>query len=307
MNIEHLTSAALAAVIFFTSCESGTVEQEKSCPLLIAGRIYDYGQSDADRLSHSEHIGVFVFDSETDDALFSNLGYTATYGTKDDYFQPDNTGSIPHFAPDGDERWNVAAYFPYDETSDGHVKLSVADQTKITGKTLLLYACAKGVEKTGRTAYLRLSPALSRIVFRFHAGEGVAADVVKGIASTLADIPAVGNFSVLTSHFTLAEDSGAAVDMLVADAPADGALCETAAYVIPQADVKGYMAHITVPGEAEPRTLDIGREVVNFDRGTEYVYEITVNRETLDVKVSSAPIAGWTEDGSLELDDEQEM
>lgn len=307
MNIEHLTLSALAAVVLFTSCETNNEEQEISCPLLIAGRIYDYGQSDADRLSHSEHIGVFVFDSETGDALYSNLGYTATYGTRDDFFQPDNTASIPYFAPDGEERWNVAGYFPYDETSDGRVKLSVADQTKITGKTLLLYASAKGVEKTGRTAYLRLSPALSRIVFRFHAGEGVAASAVEGIVSTLSDIPTVGNFSVLTSHFTLAEESEATVDMLVSDTPGDGALRETVAYIIPQAGVKGYVAQINVPGETEPRMLDFGREVVNFDRGTEYVYDITVNSETLDVKVSSAPIAGWTEDDRLELDDEQKM
>lgn len=303
MKYRHFIASTLFISLIFNSCSEKKVETlQTSRPLLVAGRIYSYGQSDADILTHSEHIGVFVFESASGQQKYSNLGYQATYGTRDDYFQPDDIDNIPHFSLDGNDRWDVSAYFPYDESSDGHVKVSVADQSRITDKTLLLYARAKGLDRDNNTAYLRLSPALSRIVFRFHAGNGITSEQVKGITAKLTGIPSVGNFNMSTAHFTVAEESEATVDMVKAEEIAENMV---SAYIIPQADTKGYLAEIQVPGEAEARKYDISRTVVNFDRGIEYAFDITVNKDNLEVRTESGPIAGWGEDGNLDVQGEE--
>ncbi|MCM1177901.1 MAG: fimbrillin family protein [Clostridium sp.] len=305
MISRHRFIPIILACAISASCEPQEemqAENPKAYPLLVAGRIYDYGQSDADMLSKSEHIGVYMSRaSEMPPKEYSNLGYKATYGMHDDYFQPDNIEAIPYFPLEGEDKWDVSAYFPYKENFDGYFPLSVADQSKVNSRTLL-YARARGLDRDSRTANLRLAPALSRIVLRLHEGDGINSGQVQGATSRMNGIHTVGNFDVVACHFTAVEDSRAEVSMT---AGASGDARTLAMLAIPHSDTNGYAIKIYLSGENTPRTCNVADYVPAFARGMEYVFDITVGKSCLDVTTSSAPIAGWEWDGSVDVDGEE--
>ncbi len=305
MNLKHLIATMLSAGLLLASCSGKKAEYAPDyCPLLIAGRIYGYGQTDADRLNNSEHIGVYVSESGSDIPLYSNLGYSATYGSRDDYFQPDDIGNIPHLPLEGDGKWDVSAYYPYNPSLDGHIVVVVSDQSSVTANTLL-YARVRGLDRNSNTAYMHLSPALCRLVFRFKAGNDVTEGQVEGISVKLTGIPARGYFNPVSMHFTVREDSETTITAVRAEAPSGGAECEVSAFIIPQADTRDYVAEISVPGENAPRSCNLSEALRSFSRGTEYTFDITVNKRDMDVRTGSAPIAGWDEDGSTGIRGEE--
>lgn len=296
----HFSLVLLSAGLLMASCEKKDNKvQTESYPLLVAGRIYDYGQSDADMLSHSEHIGVYMFKSSSETPDYQNLGYVATYGTRDDYFQPDDIDNIPFFPLEGDQTWDVSAYYPYKESFDGHFTISVADQSKITSATLL-YAQARGLSRFQNTAYMHLSPALSRVVFRFSAGDGITEAQAKGTAVKLSGIPTAGNFNVVTAHFTVAQESEAGI-ATVTEESSEGC----SALLIPQSGIKGYTALISVPGESAPREYEFSRDVPSLARGREYVFDIVLNKNGMKVTTRNAPIDPWEKDGNVEIKGEE--
>ena len=301
--MSHKSVPALLAILTFFSCST---EEEvnplygdgSSVPLVVAGRIYGYGESGSGTSSDDEHIGVYVAEyPSTGEIAYSNLGYTATYSSRDDYFSPDDIDNIPRFGRDDAKKWAVWAYCPYDADSEGRIVVTVSDQTKVS-ETTLLYARATGLDYSSNTAVLNLAPALTKLRFEFSKGN-IDTDL-SGISASLSGLPVIGNFDLATCHFGVSGSSASTSDINMTISENDGIAAE--ALVIPQSDTEGYVAKILVPGEAAARTFDISRYVGAFERGRQYDFEIIVNRSSLDITATSGSIADWEEsDGTVEV------
>ena len=295
--------AVLPVFLFLAGCtekaDTGLSGDGGSVPLLVAGRLYGYDGTDSGILHGSEHIGVYMEEYPSAGRIaYSNLGYTATYGTYDEYFNPDDYGWIPFFSENDGRKWTVWAYYPYKEDMEGYIVVSVSDQSRLK-ETDLLYARVTGLDYSNNTAWLNLAPALSKLHFVFEAGVGV--ESLSGMSAWLSGFPTIGNFDLSTCHFTADGNSSGRIDMVMSgDEHAADAL------VLPYARTDGYVAEISVPGEPVARSFRIDGYISGFERGMQYDFTVTVNRSSLDIAVSSAPIAGWHESGTVEVSGEAE-
>ena len=269
---------------------------DKDYPLSIAGKIYDYGASDAETLTHEEHIGIYVLKaSEVPVTERANMGYKATYGSRDDFFQPDNTEQIFYFPTEGEEKWDVHAYYPYQDDFNGQYPLSTSDQSKLDPDKLLCYAQYEGLWRDNRTANLHFTPVLSKVVFRFYAGSGMTAEQITDITATLRNVHTSGYLDVLTSRVETEEDSRKDMAMTVSE---DVSLPTRYLYIMPCSDTHGYTLEFTIEGEEVPRKYNISDDVLSFGKGKQYVFDVTVNLYTIDVDAHDAPIEGWENDGT---------
>lgn len=295
---KHLAVPVLLACLLSASCGKNKVPFQKSYPLSVTGRVYGYLQSDPGTPCNGERIGVYMSGRSSEAPEYSNLGYTASEGP----FHPDDMDLVPCFPADGNEKWDVFAYCPYRSDFDGNFGISVSDQSSLTARTLL-YASAGGLDRHDRVAVLRLAPVLSRIVFRFKAGEGIDSESLGGIEAALKGVPSSGSFNVVSSEFTLSRETGNTIAM-IRETPGDAA-CVTSAFVIPHADTEGCCAEIQVPGEGASREFDVGGLVAGFAPGVEYSMDITINRDDMDIRVTSGPIDGWKPGGDIYVEGEE--
>ncbi len=301
-----LTGALLAAC----GDDNAPTVDSKAYPLVIEAKVYDYGANQEGKTwnNSNETIGVYVLKGGSGEVVspHSNLTYSATPTSYDDYFQPGDINTIPYFPPTGEDIWDVAIYYPYQKelATEGMIPLQLNQQGNLKS-TSLLYARVNSLDKENRIASMRLAPVLSRLFFSFRANETVTADDLSTLNVKLSGLPTAGNFNVLTGRFTADEESvksfgmkmrtpeATATKAVTSDTPAAQRTAE--AFVMPLGSTLSYVAEISIPKLGKSHKYVINQDIGSLSKSTQYLFDVTVDKDHIDVKTSSSPISGWEE------------
>lgn len=286
----------------------------KAYPLVIKAKVYnsyDIRQEGTTWTKPEEKIGVYVLKGNSSEVVtpHANLSYSPTPTSYDDYFQPDQVDAIPYFPATGKDVWDVAIYYPRQETlaADGVVPLQLDKQGELKASSLL-YARANSITKEHTVASMRLAPALSRLVFYFHAGEGITAEQLNNATVDLNGLPTLGSFNVTDGRFSADAASVASFRMRTSSS-ADATVARTTeAFVMPLGSTQGYVATITasqLPDMLKKKTYAISSAIGSLERGMQYIFNVTVSVNGYTIESSSAPIAGWEEGDKISGEGEE--
>lgn len=301
-----LTGALLTAC----SDDDAPAVDSKAYPLVIEAKVYDYGVDQEGKTwsNSNEVIGVYVLKGGSSDVVspHNNLSYSATPTSYDDYFQPGDINAIPYFPTTGEDLWDIAVYYPYqgEFATEGVIPLDLNKQGNIKS-TYLLYARATSLNRENRIASMRLVPALSRLFFNFHTNETVTADDISTLNVKLSGLPTIGSFNVLNGRFTADEESVKSFGMKMRTPEATATRATTSeepaaertaeAFVMPLGSTLNYVAEISIPKLNKSHTYVINQDIGSLSKNTQYLFDVTVDKDGINVKTSSSPISGWEE------------
>lgn len=300
------------AGVLFAACnnDDAPAVDFKAYPLVIEAKVYDYGANQEGKTwsNSNETIGVYVLKGGSGEVVspHSNLTYSATPTSYDDYFQPGDINAIPYFPAAGEDVWDVAIYYPYQKelTTEGVIPLQLNQQGNLKS-TSLLYARVNSLDKENRTASMRLAPVLSRLFFSFRTNETVTADDISTLNVKLSGLPTAGSFNVMTGRFTADEGSETSFGMKMrtpevtatrattSEVPA--AVRTAEAFVMPLGSTLSYVAEISIPKLNKNHKYVINQDIGSLSKSTQYLFDVTVDKDRIDVKTSSSPISGWEE------------
>ena len=109
------------ALLTACSDDEAPAADPKAYPLIIEAKVYtnyDTQQEGTTWTKPEDKIGVYVLKSGSSEVVspHANLSYSPTPTSYDDYFQPDQVDAIPYFPTTGEDVWDVAIYYPRQET-----------------------------------------------------------------------------------------------------------------------------------------------------------------------------------------------
>lgn len=172
----------------------------------------------------------------------------------------------------------------------------------------LLYGRAKSLTKENTVASMRLAPALSRLVFYFHAGEGISPEQLSDVTVDLDGLPTIGNFNVIDGSFSADAESIISFRMRTSSSTNADVARTTEAFVMPLGSTQGYVATITakqLPEALTKKIYSISSSIGSLERGMQYVFDVTVNTNGYVIESSSSPIAGWEEGDKISGEGEE--
>lgn len=295
------------ALLAGCSDDDTTATGDKAYPLVIKAKVYSHVPSeDATTWTKPEDVtGVYVLKSGTNQVVLphANLGYYPTPTAYDDYFQPADVDAIPYFPPTGEEVWDVAVYYPRTDEAgaEADIPLQLEKQGPLKSSSLL-YGRATSLTKENRVASMRLTPALSRLVFYFRPGSGVTAEQLADVTVDIEGMPTAGSFNVLSGKFTADAESVKAFRTRTAGQPDDTTVARTCeAFVMPAASTKGCTAVIQAPSlpDVPLKPYLFSNNIVSLARGMQYVFDVTVSSKGYTVETTSSPIEDWEEDDKI--------
>lgn len=286
----------------------------KAYPLVIEAKVYtsyDPEQEGTTWTKPEDKIGVYVLKGGSSEVVspHANLSYSPTPSSYDDYFQPDQVDAIPYFPATGEDVWDVAIYYPRQETFDteGMVPLKLDKQGDLKASTLL-YARANSLTKENTVASMRLAPALSRLVFYFRADGDITAEQLNNVTVDLNGLPTAGNFNVTDGSFSADAESVAQFRMRTSSSTDVTVARTTEAFVMPLGSTQGYVATITanlLPDALKKKTYSIDSSIGRLERGMQYIFDVTVSTDGYTIESSSSPIAGWEEGDKISGEGEE--
>ena len=269
------------ALLTACSDDEAPAADPKAYPLIIEAKVYtnyDTQQEGTTWTKPEDKIGVYVLKSGSSEVVspHANLSYSPTPTSYDDYFQPDQVDAIPYFPTTGEDVWDVAIYYPRQETFE--------------------------------TEGMRLAPALSRLVFYFRAEGDITAEQLDNVTVDLNGLPTIGSFNVVEGRFSADTESVASFRMRTSSS-ADATVARTTeAFVMPLGGTQGYVATINankLPDALKKKTYTIGSSIGSFERGMQYVFDVTVSNTGYTIESSSSPIAGWEEGDKISGEGEE--
>lgn len=302
------------ALLTACSDDEAPAADPKAYPLIIEAKVYtnyDTQQEGTTWTKPEDKIGVYVLKSGSSEVVspHANLSYSPTPTSYDDYFQPDQVDAIPYFPTTGEDVWDVAIYYPHQETfeTEGMVPLKLDKQGDMKASSLL-YGRASSLTKENTVASMRLAPALSRLVFYFRAEGDITAEQLDNVTVDLNGLPTIGSFNVVEGRFSADTESVASFRMRTSSSTDATVARTTEAFVMPLGSTQGYVATINankLPDVLKKKTYTIGSSIGSFERGMQYVFDVTVSNTGYTIESSSSPIAGWEEDDKISGEGEE--
>ena len=124
----------------------------------------------------------------------------------------------------------------------------------------------------------------------------------------LNGLPTIGSFNVVEGRFSADTESVASFRMRTSSSTDATVARTTEAFVMPLGSTQGYVATINankLPDALKKKIYTIGSSIGSFERGMQYVFDVTVSNTGYTIESSSSPIAGWEEGDKISGEGEE--
>ena len=200
-------------------------------------------------------------------------------------------GGTPIYLPTDDSYLDFVAYYPHTTslTADGIYAVDVTNQS--IQKDIDLMAASKlSANRIKNTVAFNFEHKLSKIVFNFADGDGIALSELAGMKVQLTNQQPKALFDVTKPDGEVVVGTDSPIDITLLTA-ADGSSSE--GVVLPSDDFDDMTLHLELADGSSffNWNLNKSQNADKFEAGKKYVYDITVNRSGLGV---TATITDWT-------------
>ena len=310
MNIQKKISGLLfVPLLLLSACNDDEVTwgdpEAKSYPVVVTAQEFGMGEdSEGVTYTQGETIGVYMMEGGTDVIVtpYANLRYYANQQTDEDYFLPGSNDSIPYFPPTGEQR-DISAYYPRTVAlADSLINLHLVENYEFCSS--LLWARANGLDKDNRITNLALRPALTLLSFSLTGGNGITQDDLEGVIVTMCGIPVSGHLNAVNGYVSI--NRNVLIDLVVPEADdastrAEGQSLNFSTFVLPSSTTAGYQMRVEVPKLGQTYIVDIPAETEadEFESATEYLFDIEITPQGMNVNVQASPITNWGSNGTI--------
>ena len=286
MNKKTFSAVVLAALLL-TACQND--EEIMQTDTRVALQVTSGIQTRAydDQWEENDDIGIFGFtQGDASTQAYSNVRYVTKSGNGT--FTPDGTTI---YLPTDDSYLDFVAYYPHTTslTADGIYAVDVTDQS--IQKDIDLMAASKlSANRIKNTVAFNFKHKLSKIVFNFADGDGIAFSELSGMKVQLTNQQTKALFDVTKpdGEVVVGTNTPATLTLNTTD---DGTSSE--GIVLPSENFNNMTLHLELAdgGSFFNWDLNNSQNANKFEAGKKYVYDITVNRLGLGV---TATITDWT-------------
>ena len=256
-----------------------------------------------DRWNKNDAIGIFMF-NETLTAIVEakiNIKYITQSEGKVGDFEVD---SETIYFPDNGDKVQFMSYYPYTTSLDYNIyKVDVSNQTSQSSIDLLhSFKFTLYDKTTPEPVKLIFDHALTKININVKPGIGLVASDLKNIAVAFEGLNRKADFNLLTGQLTNLSDMNTIIPLKVN--AADGYEHSYESIVIPTEDISNAM--ITIDLQNGDASRNINSDIflwkyqanTSLSKGTQYTYNITVNRTGIIVE---AEINEWIDGGENDI------
>ena len=283
MNKKTFSAVALAALLL-TACQNddATMQTDTRVSLQVTSgiqtRAYD------DQWEENDDIGIFGFtQGDAPTQAYSNVRYVTTGGNG----RVTPEGTTIYLPTDGSSL-DFVAYYPHTtDLENGIYTVDVENQSDQS--TIDLMAAGKQrADRVNAKVNFNFKHKLSKIVFNFADGDGMALSELAGMKVQLTGQRTLATFDVTKPESAVNVDTGEPVTLTL-NTVANGTSAE--GIVLPSENFDGMTLHLALVDGGSFFNWDLNNSSANkFEAGKKYVYDITVNRTGLSV---TATITDW--------------
>lgn len=292
-----LLGAAFCAVLLLPAgCgndnETGAPNDDGRVPLKVTGGINVQTRAHDAQWDKDDQIGVYMYAAGATDIAegATNVPYRKT--DEGDGFIPVNT---PVYFPIDGGNVDFHAWYPYKDVTAGAWTADLTDQTSQAALDLMT-ADARSNTEEGGTVYNKLQPAVSldfshrltKLALNIAPGSGISADDLKGLKVEITKQWKTATYDPEFGAIGFTEES-APVTLLT---DAGGTSAEAILFpdnLTGKDPATGRQLVFTLKTSGEKFYWDIPEDK-SFNSGDKNIYNITINRTTLDV---TATITDW--------------
>ena len=256
-----------------------------------------------DRWDKNDAIGIFMF-NEVLNAIVEkklNIKYTTKSEGVTGYFEAD---SETIYFPDNGDKVQFMSYYPHTTNLDYNIyKVDVSNQINQSAIDLLHSFDFTLYDKiTTEPVKLIFDHELTKIYINVKPGDGLDASDLKDIVVTFEGLNRKAKFNLLTGQLTDLSDVNTIIPLKIP--AANGYIQSYEAIVIPTVDLSNAMIKIDLQNGDASRNIknDIFSWTYQANasllKGTQYTYNITVNRSGIIVE---AEINEWINGGEKDI------
>lgn len=279
--------AAAAAACSQPEAEQSLPQPGDRTPVRISGGIRTMSRAYDASWNENDAIGLFLTEAGTSTVVdgTENLRYVTAAG--DGQFEP--FGDALLLPDDAEGSYDIVAYYPYGELSDGVLTLDLSDQSE-QGPIDLLSARCESIDKEHISAHLEFSHRLTKVMFNVSSpardlsaltvriGDQITAVRYDVLPATLAAGSAERR-EITLRNFALADNKHSVqVEAILLPNGADNAATDR-------------KVEFELNGERYSAAI---AATTSFEGGKKYVYEVEFS-ESGDVVVVGAGITDWTD------------
>lgn len=287
----------LTATVLLAGCSDNAdtgAGNDARVPLLISGGIDLKTRAHDKAWDTGDAIGIYMVDAGTVTVAegAENRKYVTAEGNE--VFKPAESQTI--YFPINGNKVDFLAYYPFEPIlTDGTLPFDVNDQTNQQAIDLMTARTVSTAEtpldKKHNKVSLNFSHCLTKLSLTITAGNGISPEDLKGLKVEITNQRTEGNYDPLFEVFGVVSEPIKAVTLRTA---ADGTTAD--AILIPTTGIEGINPIIagrqlvfTLAGTGEIFRWDIP-DNKTFEQGDKNIYDITINRTSLDV---TATIEDW--------------
>ena len=283
MNKKTFSAVALATLLL-TACQNDeeTMQTDTRVALQVTSGIQT--RAFDNQWEKNDEIGIFGFtQGDAPTQAYSNVRYVTTGGNGT--FTPDGTTI---YLPTDGSSLDFVAYYPHTtDLENGIYTVDVENQSDQS--TIDLMAAGKQrADRVNAKVNFNFKHKLSKIVFNFADGDGMALSELAGMKVQLTGQRTLATFDVTKPESAVNVDTGEPVTLTL-NTVANGTSAE--GIVLPSENFDGMTLHLALVDGGSFFNWDLNNSSANkFEAGKKYVYDITVNRTGLSV---TATITDW--------------
>ena len=283
MNKKTFSAVALATLLL-TACQydEETMQTDTRVALQVTSGIQT--RAFDNQWEKNDEIGIFGFtQGDAPTQAYSNVRYVTTGGNGT--FTPDGTTI---YLPTDGSSLDFVAYYPHTtDLENGIYTVDVENQSDQS--TIDLMAAGKQrADRVNAKVNFNFKHKLSKIVFNFADGDGMALSELAGMKVQLTGQRTLATFDVTKPESAVNVDTGEPVTLTL-NTVANGTSAE--GIVLPSENFDGMTLHLALVDGGSFFNWDLNNSSANkFEAGKKYVYDITVNRTGLSV---TATITDW--------------
>lgn len=283
MNKKTFSAVALATLLL-TACQND--EETTQTDTRVALQVTSGIQTRAfdNQWEKNDAIGIFGFtQGDAPTQAYSNVKYVTAGGNG--RFTPDGTTI---YLPTDGSSLDFVAYYPHTtDLENGIYTVDVENQSDQS--TIDLMAAGKQrADRVNAKVNFNFKHKLSKIVFNFADGDGMALSELAGMKVQLTGQRTLATFDVTKPESAVNVDTGEPVTLTL-NTVANGTSAE--GIVLPSENFDGMTLHLALVDGGSFFNWDLNNSSANkFEAGKKYVYDITVNRTGLSV---TATITDW--------------
>ncbi len=215
------------------------------------------------------------------------------------YYTPTSNGDFiagerTIYFPQNNERVTFRAYYPYMQglTRDMLIPVSVADQRTPKDFDLMTAEHLSGFSKSDRNVHLRFHHRLSKVIFKFRAGEGEEFLPMDGITLNIKGMQTSATYDLINESLAVNENSMADINIPVRDNSAD-----RYGIVLPRPAGEGVLFEFSsATGDVFKAAMS---DTLNLNSGYKYTFYITFEANSVSLSVD---IQDWLEGASAYYD-----